>query len=84
MASKKVVKECIDRGEELHRLFHSFCKAVGDDLTGYETMEKAETFAEKNKDMYVIGVDDDHFASSNLCLIPHESKKYGYMGTWRS
>lgn len=49
---------------------------------GYELMCRIEKYAEKHPELEVVTVDDDHFASSLLVLLPHHDKKTGsYFGT---
>ena len=49
-------------------------------LVGYELMCEVRKYMQKNKEIQMVAVDDDHHAGSQLLLIPHERKDY-FMGT---
>ena len=41
-------------------------------LSGYEVMEKIESYAKENPEISIAHCDDDLFASSILVIIPHK------------
>lgn len=72
----------------IHKTWHAFCRRFGrkDDrgwkLKGYDFMCAAEKWAKKYPEVQVVGVDDDHHASSSLILVPHyDKRRKDYWGT---
>jgi hypothetical protein len=76
----------------VHKVWHEFQRkfkpvnALGnhewdDRVPAYDLMERIEKWAKKYpKDVFCLGVDDSHFASSLLVLIEHRTEN-DYMGT---
>ena len=73
-------QEWADR-DELHAVFHAFCKAT-DGLSGFDLMEAAEGWAATHPDrVRLVTVDDSpHHSSSYLVFVTHENAKE-FMGT---
>ena len=64
----------------LHRIYHDYVtKMDGKQLKGYELMEAADKWAEKHPEVQTVVVDDDHHATSDLVIMPHENGK-DFMG----
>lgn len=63
----------------VHKVWHAFMKYMGD-ATGYDAMRKAEKFAKKHPtEIFISGVDDDHFCSSSLVFVVHRAE-HSYEG----
>lgn len=79
---KKKIKEMLKESTKIHKIWHSFCTYMGREYSevGYEAMCKARKFAKKHPEILIIDCDDNHHASSDIFLIPHEGNK-GYWGT---
>lgn len=81
---KDKVNQEIDRlfsdAKNLHRTFHKFLRALkraGHDAEpfGYDVMQWVEDYSTQNPKVVVVGCDDNHFCSSDIVIIPHQSRK---------
>ena len=72
----------------IHKTWHAFCHKFGNKegrgwkYKGYEFMCAVEKWAKKYPEVQIVGVDDNHHASSSLVLVPHfDKRRHDYWGT---
>lgn len=74
------------RSSEIHKTWHALTRKFYDQakrewlLEPYELMCAIEKWAKRRPEIKIVGVDDSHFASSSLVLVPHALDDE-YMGT---
>jgi hypothetical protein len=85
MTAKEVVKyrkkqkEMFVHSKNIHRVWHAFCRKFQKPdsydwkYEGYDFMERVEEYAKTHPEIVITCCDDNHFASSDIVLIPHDA-----------